>query len=48
MDTLTAISKIPTVADESGDKVKPKEKITIKSLTVGVVASAAPSAGAQS
>jgi peptidyl-prolyl cis-trans isomerase B (cyclophilin B) len=51
MDTVAKIGKIPTVADEAGDKVKPKQKITITSLTVGdapAPASAAPSASAQS
>jgi peptidyl-prolyl cis-trans isomerase B (cyclophilin B) len=48
-DTVAKIGKIPTVADEAGDKVKPKQKITIASLTVGdAPASAAPSASAQS
>jgi peptidyl-prolyl cis-trans isomerase B (cyclophilin B) len=47
--TVEKISKIPTVADASGDKIKPKTKITIASLTVGQTApSAAPSASAQS
>jgi peptidyl-prolyl cis-trans isomerase B (cyclophilin B) len=49
MDTLAAISKIPTVANAAGDKVKPKEKVTIKTLTVGDAAAAgAPSASSQS
>lgn len=49
LDTLAKIGKIPTVADNAGDKVKPKEKITIKSLTVAAdTAAAAPSASAQS
>ncbi|BCY13720.1 peptidylprolyl isomerase [Actinoplanes sp. L3-i22] len=49
LDTLAAIGKIPTVADDAGDKVKPKEKITIKSLTVAADTVAAdPSASAQS
>ena len=49
MTTVEKISKIPTVADSAGDKVKPKTKITISSLTVGqTAASAAPSASAQS
>ena len=47
--TVTKISKIPTVADSAGNKVKPKKKITITSLTVGATAaSAAPSASSQS
>ncbi len=49
LDTLAKMGKIPTVADNAGDKVKPKEKITIKSLTVAADdAAAAPSASAQS
>jgi peptidyl-prolyl cis-trans isomerase B (cyclophilin B) len=57
LDTLAAIAKIPTVENSAGDKVKPKDKITIKTLTVGTAApgttpsaaaSAAPSTGAQS
>lgn len=47
MDTLAKISAIPTVANAAGDKVKPKDKITIKTLTVGDVAAAAPSASSQ-
>jgi peptidyl-prolyl cis-trans isomerase B (cyclophilin B) len=53
MDTLTKISKIPTVANATGSKVKPKEKVLVKTLTVGAVGadsapSAAPSASNQS
>jgi peptidyl-prolyl cis-trans isomerase B (cyclophilin B) len=49
MDTVTKMSKIPTVEDKAGEKIKPKNPITIKSLTVGEpAASAAPSASAQS
>jgi peptidyl-prolyl cis-trans isomerase B (cyclophilin B) len=49
MDTVTKIGKIPTVANGDGDKVKPKEKITINTLTVGdLPVPAAPSASAQS
>jgi len=53
MDTLTKISKIPTVDNGSGSKVKPKDKVLVQSLTVGDVAgdtapSAAPSASSQS
>ena len=50
LDTLDKISKIATVENATGDKVKPKEKITIKSLTVGAAPapSVAPSASAQS
>ncbi|WP_433295068.1 peptidylprolyl isomerase [Actinoplanes sp. CA-030573] len=44
--TVEKIGKIPVVADAAGDKVKPKTKITIKTLTVGQAA--APSASAQS
>jgi peptidyl-prolyl cis-trans isomerase B (cyclophilin B) len=51
-DTLTKISKIPTVANDAGDKVKPKEKIVVQSLTVGDAADGgaapAPSASSQS
>ncbi|WP_433791112.1 peptidylprolyl isomerase [Actinoplanes sp. CA-252034] len=57
LDTLAAIAKIETVENSAGDKVKPKDKITIKTLTIGTAAtgtapsaaaSAAPSTGAQS
>ncbi len=53
MDTLTTISKIPTVANDAGDKVKPKDKIVVQSLTVGEAvadggAAPAPSASNQS
>jgi peptidyl-prolyl cis-trans isomerase B (cyclophilin B) len=50
MDTVTKISKIPTVDNGSGSKVKPKVKVTIQSLTVGDVAAggAVPSASTQS
>ncbi|WP_436527808.1 peptidylprolyl isomerase [Actinoplanes sp. HUAS TT8] len=49
LDTLAKIGKIPTVTDDAGDKVKPKEKITIKSLTVAAdTVAAAPSASVQS
>jgi peptidyl-prolyl cis-trans isomerase B (cyclophilin B) len=47
MDTVTKISKISTVADSAGEKVKPSQKITIKTLTVGASA-AAPAASTQS
>jgi len=48
MDTVARIGKIPTVDNGSGRKVKPKQKITIKTVTVGdVTAGAAPSASAQ-
>lgn len=53
LDTLAKIGKIPTVSDPTGIKVKPKEKITIQSLTVGVpgvvpTPPVAPSASSQS
>ena len=49
MGTVAKMSKIPTVDNGSGSKVKPKQPITIKTLTVGdVAAGAAPSASAQS
>lgn len=51
LDTLAKIGKIPTVADSTGAKVKPKQKILITSLTVSGAAPAtpsAPSASAQS
>jgi peptidyl-prolyl cis-trans isomerase B (cyclophilin B) len=50
METLTKISKIPTVANSAGDKVKPKDKIVLQSVTVGdaVPDAPAPSASSQS
>lgn len=50
METVTKISKMATVDNGDGAKVKPKEKITVQSLTVGEVAgaSAAPTASGQS
>jgi len=51
MDTVTKIGKIPTEKDSAGDAVKPKQKITITSLTVGdapTPASASPAASTQS
>ena len=42
LDTLTKISKIPTVDNGQGTKVKPRDKITVQSLTVGDVAEGAP------
>ncbi|MEU7908200.1 peptidylprolyl isomerase [Actinoplanes sp. NPDC049118] len=55
MATVTKLSKIPTVANSAGDKVTPKDKITVQSITVGepsaepaAVPSAAPSASPQS
>jgi peptidyl-prolyl cis-trans isomerase B (cyclophilin B) len=47
-DTLTKISKIPTVDNGSGSKVKPKEKILVQSLTVGDDAGDTPPSGAPS
>jgi peptidyl-prolyl cis-trans isomerase B (cyclophilin B) len=44
-DTLAKISKIPTVDNGSGDKVKPKDQITIQTLTVGEAVADAPSPG---
>jgi peptidyl-prolyl cis-trans isomerase B (cyclophilin B) len=45
-DVLAKIAKVPTVANATGDKVKPKDKILIQSLTVGaVVAGDAPAPG---
>ncbi len=46
--TLTDIAKIPLVANSSGDKVTPKQKIVVSSLTVGAAAAAAPAASTQS
>jgi peptidyl-prolyl cis-trans isomerase B (cyclophilin B) len=54
LDTVEKIGKIATVANATGDKVTPKDKITVKSITVGEVAPAgdspagAPSASSQS
>jgi peptidyl-prolyl cis-trans isomerase B (cyclophilin B) len=48
LETLTAIAKIPLVANSSGDKVTPKKKIVVSSLTVGAAAAAAPAASTQS
>jgi peptidyl-prolyl cis-trans isomerase B (cyclophilin B) len=47
LDTVTKMSKIPTVANTAGDKVKPSKKITISSLTVADPG-AAPAASADS
>jgi peptidyl-prolyl cis-trans isomerase B (cyclophilin B) len=52
-DTLAKIAKIPTVKNNAGDQVKPKTKITIKTLTVGDAVAGdapapAPSASTQS
>ncbi|MCY1142249.1 peptidylprolyl isomerase [Actinoplanes sp. Pm04-4] len=47
--TVDKLAKIPTSANSTGEKVKPTQKITIKTLTVGgAPASAAPSASTQS
>jgi peptidyl-prolyl cis-trans isomerase B (cyclophilin B) len=54
MATVDKLGKIPTVADAAGEKVKPKETIAVKSITVGdytpdgAVASTAPSASSES
>ena len=46
-DTVLKISKIPTVDNGSGSKIKPKTKVTIQTLTVGdVVGASAPAASA--
>ncbi|WP_433826213.1 peptidylprolyl isomerase [Actinoplanes sp. CA-015351] len=46
LDTLEKIGKIPTVESDAGEKVTPKEKITVQTLTVGAADAAAPSASA--
>ena len=47
--TVAKIGKIPTSKNDADEKVKPTQKITIKSLTVGdAPASAAPAASTQS
>jgi peptidyl-prolyl cis-trans isomerase B (cyclophilin B) len=50
METLAKIGKIPTVDNGAGDKVKPKEKVTVQTLTVGnpVPDAPAPTASSQS
>ncbi|BCJ55676.1 hypothetical protein Asp14428_71510 [Actinoplanes sp. NBRC 14428] len=55
MDTVAKLGKIPVVANAAGDKVKPKDTITVQSITVGEATtaaaappSAAPSASSQS
>ena len=48
LGTLADIAKIPLVANSSGDKVTPKQKIVVSSLTVGAAAAAAPAASTQS
>ena len=55
MDTVAKLGKIATVANTAGDKVTPKDKITVQSITVGEptaaaanAPSAAPSASSQS
>ena len=47
LDTVTTMSKIPTVANATGAKVKPSKKITITTLTVADPG-AAPAASADS
>jgi peptidyl-prolyl cis-trans isomerase B (cyclophilin B) len=52
-DVLAKIAKVPVVANTAGDKVKPKDKILIQTLTVGDVVAGdipapAPSASSQS
>ncbi|HET6533701.1 MAG TPA: peptidylprolyl isomerase [Actinoplanes sp.] len=41
-DTLAKISKIPTVDNDAGDKVKPTDKIVVQTLTVGEAVADAP------
>jgi peptidyl-prolyl cis-trans isomerase B (cyclophilin B) len=41
-DTLAKISKVPTVDNGNGDKVKPKNKIVVQTLTVGEAVADAP------
>jgi peptidyl-prolyl cis-trans isomerase B (cyclophilin B) len=48
LDTLAKISKIPTVDNGSGSKVKPKDKVLVQTLTVGDVAGDSPPSGAPS
>ncbi len=56
LDTVAKIGKIATVANSAGDKVTPKDKITVQSITVGepsaapadTVPSAGPTASSQS
>jgi peptidyl-prolyl cis-trans isomerase B (cyclophilin B) len=59
LDVLTKISKLPTVDNGAGAKIKPKDEVLVQSLTVGEVApaaapgssgapSAAPAASSQS
>lgn len=40
-ETLDKIAKIPTVGNDAGAQVKPKEDVVVQSLTVGAVAGAA-------
>jgi peptidyl-prolyl cis-trans isomerase B (cyclophilin B) len=55
-DTVAKLGKIATVANSAGDKITPKDKITVQSITVGepsagpagTVPSAGPSASSQS
>jgi peptidyl-prolyl cis-trans isomerase B (cyclophilin B) len=44
LDVLTKISKLPTVDNGSGEKIKPKEQILVQSLTVGEIAGGVPPA----
>ena len=44
LDTVTKIGKIATVANSAGDKVTPKDKITVQSITVGEPGSGGPTA----
>jgi peptidyl-prolyl cis-trans isomerase B (cyclophilin B) len=49
LDTVEKIGKIATVANAAGDKVTPKDKITVQSVTVGAPGTApAPSTSSQS
>lgn len=48
LDVLTKISKLPTVDNGSGAKIKPKNQVLIQSLTVGEVGATAAPSGAPS
>ncbi|MCA2214706.1 peptidylprolyl isomerase [Jidongwangia harbinensis] len=48
LNTLNKIGKIATVDNGSGDKVKPKEKVVVQSVTVGAAAADTPPAPAPS
>jgi peptidyl-prolyl cis-trans isomerase B (cyclophilin B) len=49
LGTLAKIGAIPTVDNGSGDKVKPKNKVVVQTLTVGAaVADGAPAPSASS